>query len=89
MKKTRLADKISDTLGIPRDIISNVSRIVIMGDGIVHIEGFSGLLEYNSEKISIRVRDGICTIVGENLTVDSISAEYIDLKGKVRTVEFT
>lgn len=88
MKKLRISDKISDTMGIPRDVISDVSRIVIMGNGIVHIEGFRGIAEYESGKISVKVKDGICTVSGEELSVAEITEEYINLKGKVKTVEF-
>lgn len=86
--KKKIADRISDTLEIPRDIIANMPRVVITGNGMVHIEGFSGIEEYESERITVRVKEGMVSVAGAGLSIDEITEEYINLKGVVKTVEF-
>ncbi len=88
MKKKGIQDKVSDTLGIPRDIISDIPRVVITGDGDIHIEGFLGISEYSTERISIKAKKQVIVFFGENLGIEEITDEYINLKGKVRKVEY-
>lgn len=86
--KKRLRDRISDSLEIPREILTNVQKIIITGNGMVRIESIQGIEEYSSEKISVKVKDGICSVSGENLNIDEITDEFVLLKGRVKTVEF-
>ena len=88
MKKEQISNRISDSLGIPRDIIADMGKIIITGNGAVHIEGFSGIDEYSEERISIRVKNGMFIIEGKSLSIDEITEEYINLKGMVKSVEF-
>ena len=86
--KKKLVDKISDSWEIPREILSNVQKIVITGNGMIHIEGFSGIAELGDERITIKVKNGSVKIFGTELCVDEITEEYIELKGVVKSVEF-
>lgn len=88
MKKKRITDKISDSLEIPRDILADMQKIVITGNGVVYIQGFLGVEEYSIERITVRVKGGMCSVLGENLRIDEITDEYINLKGVVKSVEF-
>ena len=85
--KKKLVDKISDSWEIPREILSNVQKIVITGNGIVHVEGFLGIIELCDERIIVKVKNGSVKIFGTDLSVSEITNEYIDLKGVVKSVE--
>ena len=86
--KKRLRDRISDSLEIPREILTDVQKIVITGNGMVRVENVLGIEEYSSEKISMKVKDGLCAVQGEKLNIDEITDEYVILKGMVKSVEF-
>ena len=85
--RKKLVDKISDSWEIPREVLSNVQKIVITGNGMVHIEGFIGIAELNDERIVVKVKNGSVVIFGSELCVGEITEEYIDLKGVVKSVE--
>ncbi len=88
MKKEKALEKISDSFGIPREIIGNIPKIVITGEGLVHIEGFRGLEEYTDEVISVKFSGGVFSVKGEKLNICEITDEYIDVCGIVKSVEF-
>ena len=86
--RKKLVDKISDSWEIPREILSNVQKIVLTGNGMVFIEGFSGIRELLDERIVVKVKNGLVGIFGKDLCVSEITEEYIELKGVVKSVEF-
>lgn len=84
----RIAEKISKTLEIPEDSISNVSRVVAVGKSSVHIEGFCAIEEYSEEKMRLKLKNGSLAVFGENIVIDEITDEYINLSGVFKSVEF-
>ncbi len=84
----RIAEKISKTLEIPEDSISNVSRVVAVGRRSVHIEGFCAIEEYSEEKMRLKLKNGSLAVFGENIVIDEITDEYINLSGLFKSVEF-
>ena len=86
--KKRIRDRISDSMEIPREILTGVQKIIITGNGVVRIESVKGIEEYSAEKISVKVKDGKCSVSGEKLNIDEITDEYVILKGMVKSVEF-
>lgn len=84
----RIAEKISKTLEIPEDSISNVSRVVAVGKSSVHIEGFCTIEEYSEEKMRLKLKNGSLSVFGENIVIDEITDEYINLSGVFKSVEF-
>lgn len=87
-KRRRLSERISDLLEIPGDVITDTERIVIVGNRNVNIEGFRGIDEYSDEKIAVRIKGGVFSVSGEELTVEEITDERIRLKGYIKSVEF-
>lgn len=87
-KRKRLSERISDLLEIPGDVITDTERIVIVGNRNVNIEGFRGIDEYSDEKIAVRIKGGVFSVSGEELTVEEITDERIRLKGYIKSVEF-
>lgn len=88
MNKRKLIDSVSDRLEIPRDVIGNVPRITITGNGVIHIEGFLGIFQYDEQKTVIKVADGMVSVSGENIKISEITEEFIVLKGEIKTIEF-
>lgn len=88
MKKKNTANAVSDFLEISRDILVNIPRIVITGNGVINIEGFLGIEEYMPERTVIKTKSGLVVISSDNLMIDEICEEYIMLKGDIKSVEF-
>ncbi len=83
MKNNKIANRVSDSLEISRDIVITMPRIVITGNGVITIEGFQGLIEYTEKKTVVKTKRGAVIIEGMDLSVDEITEEVISLKGEI------
>ena len=88
LKKRQIINNISDRLEIPRDVIGNEARITMIGRGVVFIEGFLGIFQYDEKKTIVRVPKGMVAISGEGIFISGITEEFIELKGDIKTIEF-
>lgn len=62
------------------------SRMEINGSRSVNIEGCDGILEYDSDKIVMRLSDGVVTVNGEALELSRYGEKYIVINGKIKGV---
>ncbi len=81
-------DVVADRLELPKDIVLDLPRLVILGDLQVVIENHRGIMEYTPERIIIAVNKGRLRIEGEELTIGSIQEEQITVTGSLRLVAF-
>ena len=88
MKKRQIINNISDRLEIPRDVIGNEARITITGNGMVYIEGFLGIFQYDEKKTVVKVPKGMVEVMGEGILISGITEEFIELKGTIKTIGF-
>ncbi len=90
-KKKRVANELKKRfteLGdLPKELVTNYSRMVLMGGNEFTIENYSGIIEYETNKIRLRSASGIITVVGENLVINDMDNEELYIKGKIRNIE--
>lgn len=84
-KVKRIKEKFNEILELPKELLFNVPRMVVLGNEQVLIENYSGIVEY--EDNLIRLSNNI-NIYGMNLVVDEITAEDIMIVGKISSIEF-
>ncbi len=83
----KIKEKIANVLELPKDIILDITKIIITGKDSVVIENHNGIISYSESKISINSGDGILTIKGKDLTIKSIVEEEISIKGKINAID--
>lgn len=86
MKNNKIANKVSDSLEISRDILITLPKIIIIGNGVITIEAFLGLIEYTEEKVTVKTKSGAVVIAGKGLQIDEITEEIIALKGEIDSI---
>lgn len=64
-------------------IAGDVPRLILTGRKEVLLEGHAGLFSYETNRIRVRVKGGLCTVTGENLTIDYFGAEDLLIRGRV------
>lgn len=80
--------RISDTLGLPKDVICDIPNITIVGNNEINIENHKGIIEYSNEILRINSGIGIIKVTGENLKINEISYEEVLLTGTIKMIEF-
>ena len=83
-----IKEQITDLLSLPKEIILNLPQITLTGSDEVGIENYKNIIEYTNEKIRINTNSGVLLIVGCNLILKTITAEYITVAGDINKLEF-
>lgn len=87
-KSEKIKKGIAEVFDIPKDIVLNLPRIVIIGQLQIYIENHDGVQEFKDDFIKLRVPQGIIEIKGSNLVIRNIYSEDLILDGEITSIEF-
>lgn len=80
--------RISDSMGLPNEVICNIPNIKIVGNNEINIENHMGIIEYSAELLRINSGVGVIKVTGENLKINEINYEEVILTGEIKMIEF-
>lgn len=84
----RIREKISNTFELPKDIVLDVSKVIIIGTSQITIENHKGIIEYSEELIRINTGSGIMNLSGRNLSIKHILQEEITITGEIQGINY-
>lgn len=87
-KRRTLRQQLSGLLEVPPEIVSDLPKVVIIGNKEIDIENFIGLIEYTMQKIRINTKSGILVIEGIDLEARKMTAEYITITGTILQISY-
>lgn len=79
--------KIDKLLELPKEVYSNVPKIIITGFDEMIIENFKGILEYEEFFVRINTHIGIININGYNLNLENMTDDDIKITGKIESFD--
>ncbi len=77
---------LTNALEIPREVLSNVSVITIVGKNEVEIENYKSILEFGETRVVINAEKNVIEILGEKLTLKCVTNENVSVFGDVSSV---
>lgn len=86
--KASLKEKFSEMLELPKEIVMNIPKLTIVGNGDMIIENYKGLIEYENARIRVNTGAGVIKITGTRLLIKEITSEDIIICGDIRGLEF-
>ena len=86
MKKNNY-NKFDKILELPKEVCSNVPKMIITGFDEIIIENFKGILEYEDFFVQINTHIGIININGYNLLLENMTDDDNKVKGKIESVD--
>ena len=86
MKKNNY-NKFDKSVELPKEVCSNVPKMIITGFDEIIIENFKGILEYEDFFVQINTHIGIININGYNLLLENMTDDDIKVKGKIESVD--
>lgn len=86
MKKNNY-NKFDKILELPKEVCSNVPKMIITGFDEIIIENFKGILEYEDFFVQINTHIGIININGYNLLLENMTDDDIKVKGKIESID--
>ncbi|ACL74953.1 sporulation protein YqfC [Ruminiclostridium cellulolyticum H10] len=86
--KPKLREKITEMLELPKEIVLNMPKLVMLGNGDVIIENYKGIVEYAEGFIRVNTTAGIIKLTGTDIYIKEITAENIMVYGNILSLEF-
>lgn len=85
--KRKKQNRIDKILELPKEVYTNIPKIIITGFDEMIIENFKGILEYEEFFVQINTYIGIISINGFGLTLENMTNDDIKVKGKIENIE--
>lgn len=83
-----LTETVAEVLSIPKEIATNIPKLVLIGDRELILEGLQGLLEYESHTVRVSLGKQVLTVKGNALNISYITIGQIHINGQIFSVEF-
>ncbi len=87
-KKDRMKSKIVEGLALPKDLMLGESSLQVFGNSEIYIENYLGIMEYNSECIRIKIKEGSVEIEGNRLCICYYSCEEMKISGCLHKISY-
>lgn len=86
-KISNLKYNISEALELPKDLVLDLPKIVMIGNIQMNITNHKGIIEYTQEVLRVNSSIGIIKVSGSGLELKTILSEEIIVKGNIEKVE--
>lgn len=86
-KMSNFKHNISEALELPKDLIMDLPKIVMIGNIQMNISNHKGIIEYTREVLRVNSSIGIVKISGSDMELKTILSEEIIVKGNIEKVE--
>ena len=88
--KDRMDDikfNISEALELPKDVMLDLPRIIMLGSIQINVSNHKGIIEYTQETLRINSNAGVIKITGREMELKTILSEEIIVVGTIEKVE--
>lgn len=87
-QKPGTKEKLASALELPKELLLNIPKIILLGNKSVVIENYKGILLFEDDTIKINTNSGIVGISGRKLKITEINADDLLVEGKIKAIEF-
>ncbi|MEZ0536134.1 YabP/YqfC family sporulation protein [Caldicellulosiruptoraceae bacterium PP1] len=88
-EKRNKIEKVIDKTGLPKEIIENKTKLILIGDDELTIENHKGVMKFEEDSIEINAKPKPIKIVGHSFSIEKIDDEVIFIKGKVKSIDYS
>lgn len=86
--KRDFKERFTEMLELPKEIVLNMPKLTMLGNGDLIIENYKGILEYDEGVIRINTTSGTIKVAGQDIYIKEITAENIMIYGNIMSLEF-
>ncbi len=84
----RLERLLGDMLELPKDLVLDLPRLIIIGQKELYLENHKGIIEYSDSCIKINLARGFLEIIGEDMEIRLIMQDEVSIIGRIAKVQF-
>ncbi|HEY5584051.1 MAG TPA: sporulation protein YqfC [Ruminiclostridium sp.] len=86
--KQNLRERFTEMLELPKEIVLNMPKLTMLGNGDLIIENYKGIVEYDEGVIRVNTTAGIIKVNGVDIYIKEITSENIMIYGNILLLEF-
>ncbi len=83
------AEKISEELGVPKQVLAGFNHIELLGNHEAVVNNCAGILEYSDTRIKINMGKSDVMFCGSDLCMKEYGSAHAVITGEIMTVEFS
>lgn len=87
-KLNKTKETIAQKLDLPRDVVLNIPKIMIIGDNEITIENHKGVVLFEENEIKINSNVGLITIYGYGFEILFMGGSTLTLSGRFKSVVY-
>ena len=87
LKMRKNNNRLDRLLELPKEVYSNVPKVIITGFDELIVENFKGILEYEEYYVRINTHIGIINVNGYGLDLENMTNDDIKVKGKIESMD--
>lgn len=87
-RRKRKESRFHKFLELPKEVVSDIPKITVVGFEEVLIENYKSILEYEDYYIKINTHIGAVNINGFNLRLKEMTGDDIMVFGKIDSIDF-
>ena len=87
-RRKRKESRFHKFLELPKEVVSDIPKITVVGFEEVLIENYKSILEYEDYYIKINTHIGVVNINGFNLRLKEMTGDDIMVFGKIDRIDF-
>lgn len=87
-QKQNFRERLTEMLELPKEIVLNMPKLTMLGNGDLIIENYKGIVFYDKDVIRINTTSGIIKVNGIDIFIKEITTENIMIYGNILSLEF-
>lgn len=81
-------ERVSDFLELPKEVMSRISKITVIEDKSVLIEGYQKIVDYYDDYIKIKANNLDVIIDGKSLDIQEITDYELVIEGTIYSINY-
>lgn len=80
--------RMAELFDLPLDTAAGLSRVELLGDRQLYLEGHEGLLAYGTEQIDVNAGGAVLRVTGAGLTLRGMTERELRICGRIDALTF-
>lgn len=86
--KEKMVNRIASFLEMPEELVGDNSKITLVGNRYLYLEGNNQIEDYYSHYIKIRTKKNIITLDGKEMEIKEISDSELCVEGQILNIAY-
>lgn len=82
----RVGERLADLFEIPKNVLLDMPRVVLVGNVQLTVENHQGIVEYTQQRVRVATSRGEVAVEGRGLSIGRITKTEIAIDGRIHRI---